>query len=178
MLHCPACRHSALGSSPGCSWKPWLQWYTAFVPTVYSLPKTTPFFGALGTPQERAGKEEGKNTAEKSVSFQFYHGFVASELKAHSPGSPIYKSSSPLFNPRSRNECPLPPGIRSSTPVYQCGNSKANAEYQFLLEETLARTLHSICNTERINTVQKFSHRDKGLESNNALYLHPTAATT
>lgn len=90
LLHCPACRHSALGSSPGCSWKPWLQWYMAFVPTVYSLPKTTPFFGALGTPQERAGKkEEGEKKHSQGISFQFYHGFVVSKLKAQIPSFPI-----------------------------------------------------------------------------------------
>lgn len=129
LLHCPACRHSVLDSSPGCSWKPWLHWYTAFVPTVYSLPKTTPFFGALGTPQERAGKEEGKKTAEKSVSFQYDHGFVISELKPQLQSSPICKSSSTPLNPRSCNECPLSQRIRFSPPLHHCGNSKANTEY-------------------------------------------------
>ena len=106
------------------------------------------------------GRGRGKNTAKKSVSFQFYHGFAVSELKAQIPSFPVYKSSSPLLNPRSCNECPLSQRIRFSTPVYQRGNSKANAEYQFLLEETLARTFCNMCNTKCINTVFKSFHTE------------------
>lgn len=79
--------------------------------------------------RKELGRRRGKKTAEKSVSFQYDHGFVISELKPQLQSSPICKSSSTPLNPRSCNECPLSQRIRFSPPLHHCGNSKANTEY-------------------------------------------------
>lgn len=145
----------AAAGSPGCNGT-WLS-YPLYTPCQRQLRS----LGLWELHRRELGRRRGKkNTAEKSVSFQFYHGFVISELKAQIPSSPIYKSSSPLFNPRSCNERPLSERIRFSSPVYQRGNSKANAEYPFLLEETLARAFYGICNTKCINTLFKSFHTE------------------
>ena len=49
--------------------------------------------GSGNSTGESWGRRRRKNTAKKSVSFQFYHGFVRSELKAQIPSFPGYGSS-------------------------------------------------------------------------------------